>query len=360
MLIESAEAYADVLSQAEAFRSFQEYRGGVFADVPAEKTRGNLIESVVRRWLGQKYGQETSDPDPGKDVLGGQRSSSSSEYDFKMVQLRWEIKSSQLQYQPAHDHWQAVWTHIKPEKHDRLVLVLYTPEGLDIYLHDGKSGKFFAGARQKHFGHGVVFASPNKVGCVATATAEIRKKMATMLLGSIDNATLSTMKECTYRTPTSQAYYGARLAALSACCRGRIVEHIVRQHTERRLQSPADNTEVGTTHSGHKRARHYALVDFGCAGLKFEVKSSQLRWSRNCWTCRWQKIKHHHDVLLLALILPTRILIYEHDGAFCVQHYTMVDAKNVCVSAPKHTAFDEAVTWVESKLAHLLVGVVWL
>lgn len=53
---------------------------------------------------------------------------------------RVEVKSAQLAWDAFHHYWNGKWQNIKRDAYDDLLLVLYTPLGVYLFLHDHAYG----------------------------------------------------------------------------------------------------------------------------------------------------------------------------------------------------------------------------
>ena len=112
------------------------------------KARGDVLESVVRRILEQRAGEAATDAVPGVTVAGRKRGHPHAPYDFDLSGRRIEVKSAQLAWNAHKSRWEAEWQHIKPDEHDDLYLVLYTPSGVYIHHHNGVYGVSTHGKQQ--------------------------------------------------------------------------------------------------------------------------------------------------------------------------------------------------------------------
>lgn len=76
------------------------------------------------------------------------------------------------------------YQNIKPS-HDELRLALFAPDGIHIYVHDGKIGKSTTGKKQESEGGQIQIRGPRNEPDPWAALNVIKQKMAHMLIGSI-------------------------------------------------------------------------------------------------------------------------------------------------------------------------------
>ena len=118
-------------------------------------------------------------------VGGHKRGRNAAPYDFGLSGRRVEVKSAQLKWDRHQRRWEAVWQNIKPDAHDDLYLALYTPSGVYIHLHNGVHGVSTHGKRQAADGGKVSVYGPCSEPCIATATAVVCDKLASMLVAHV-------------------------------------------------------------------------------------------------------------------------------------------------------------------------------
>lgn len=113
------------------------------------------------------------------------------------------------------------------------------------------------------------------------------------------------------------AYSGVPLSDVSCAARGMIIERAVRGVMEAMVDELSNVPEVGKRVNGHSLGRNQSSCDFVLSGVRYEVKSAQLKWacSRKRWVAAWTGIKwDRFDQLLLAMYTPSGIYIFRHDG----------------------------------------------
>lgn len=145
----------------------------------SECARGLAIESIVRRWA-DATGQATHDSESGLRINGTTRGQNCAPYDFQQGEDRIEVKSSRLCWSLFHRRWAARWCWIKHNLHDHLYLALYTPTGIDVYLHNGTFGLSTNSGLTSEKGDVVQANGPKRNPCIDTAVTDIHAKMDSM------------------------------------------------------------------------------------------------------------------------------------------------------------------------------------
>merc|ERR1719473_2104290 len=97
--------------------------------------RSNYLASWVR-----SFDSNTRDPILTTCYNHKKRHSYNAAYDYLYNGVRIEVKYGQMRFNKSNKRWCFQFRHILPQNHDELRLVFYTPGGLYVYLHDGKSG----------------------------------------------------------------------------------------------------------------------------------------------------------------------------------------------------------------------------
>ena len=118
--------------------------------------------------------------------VSANRGRNTTEYDFKINDQRYEVKSSQLGWDRFKSHWRALWQNVKKDSHDILLLVLYSPTGLYFYKHDGSFGISTNGKKQESTGGRIQVLGKRHVHDIKEAERVIHKKMEHMFLGKIE------------------------------------------------------------------------------------------------------------------------------------------------------------------------------
>ena len=291
---------------------------GVPLAAHSSSARGDILERVARRLMEKTMGVTSYDPLPGVRINGSKRGRNSATYDFMIAGRRVEVKSSQLTWDTYHKYWVAQWQKIKRDEYDDLLLVLYAPSGLYIFMHNHTYGVTTNGKSQCAFGGKVQVSGPRNEPLSTAATDAIRAKLASMHYATIG---FSEFEDLVTTTTTHDAYVGVPLAAHSSKARGDILERVARRVMERTMGATSYDPPSGVRINGSKRGRNSAAYDFMIAGRRVEVKSAQLKWDTYHvrWVTEWQCIKRdEYDVLLLVLYTPFCLYIFIHNNSYGV------------------------------------------
>ena len=81
--------------------------------------------------------------------------------------------------------WSAQWQDIKRVEYDDLLLVLYTPVGVHLFLHDHTYGVSTRGKSQHACGGKVQVCGPKNEPSISVAMDAILKKMGSMHYASL-------------------------------------------------------------------------------------------------------------------------------------------------------------------------------
>lgn len=274
------------------------------------------------------------DPVPGWCVNGTRRGADRAEYDWLQDGRRVECKSASLTW--ASHRWGFSFRSVKfaadgtrcAAAFDRLILGLYTPQRIYVYLHDGVLGKAAQGVRTATQGHVVQVRGPyyerdwhialnNILGkldlptnsCERIAEIPLNDHRIGAIFDGISNL-------------TQHAYLNTPLADLSGAARGLRIEAMMRR-VDARLHTGACWEEGESPQCVDGRARGWNMkgCDWIRNGQRIECKSSQLTW---CGCLKRWKVAFHgvkfgagwvsaFDELLLALYTPAGLYIYRHD-----------------------------------------------
>lgn len=291
---------------------------GVPLATQSTSARGDILERVARRVMENEMGETACDPPSGVCVNGRKRGRNSATYDFMIAGRRVEAKSAQLSWNSHKKRWEVQWHHIKRDEYDILLLVLYTPVGVHLYIHDHTYGVSTNGKSQHACGGKVMVYGPRNEPSISAATDAIRAKMAPMHYASID---FSEFEDLVTTTTTHDAYDGVPLATHSSKARGDILERVARRVMENKLGGTACDPPPGVRINGSKRGRNSETYDFIIGGRCVEVKSAQLKWNSHMkyWEAHWQNIKRdEYDELVLVLYTPTGLYMFLHDHVYGV------------------------------------------
>ena len=345
---------ADYLEKVPMTRTQKAYAGVPLANSAA---RGTILEHAAKRVIEKMTGKTATLPEDGMCVNGRKRGRNAMEHDFEIDQQRVEVKSAQLAWDGR--RWRTVWNDVKSNKHDVLLLVMYSPFGLHIFKHDGTFGVCTHGQQQNATGGGRVQAvGPRNQEAITEAHAVIIDKLQHMLYACLEFADIVDLIQ---PTKTHEAYAGVALAELSNPARGVILEHVARLVMEEMTGQNATLPADGKCINGSKRGRGNKTNDFNMQQRRVEVKSAQVKWddSQRRWHAEWKAIKSSmYEVLLLVLYSPFGVHIFLHDGKFGVstsgiQQYASGGSVNVCARCNQDSIF-EAHKVIVDKLGHML------
>jgi len=330
-----------------------------YADVPlathSSSARGNILERVAMRVMEEKMGETAHPPPPGTCVNGAKRGRNREAYDFTIAGRRVEVKSAQLKWNSSGRRWQAQWQNVKRDAYDDLLLVLYTPFGVRIFVHDHVYGVSTSGKLQGASGGNVVVRAPH-VTSISEALDVVLGKLSHMHYATVPFTDFTATT-----TTTHDAYADVPLATHSSQARGNILERVAMRVMEERSGETAHPPAPGTRVNGAKRGRNSEAYDFTIAGRRVEVKSAQLAWdsgTRRVWRALWQNIKREaYDDLLLVLYTPFGVHIFVHDHTYGVSTNGILQGVSggyVTVVAPRNmTCISEALDVVLGKLSHM-------
>ena len=158
---------------------------GVPLATHSSKARGDILERVARRVMEKTMGETACDPSSSVRVNGSKRGRNSGAYDFMIGGRRVEAKSSQLKWNSHMKHWKTHWQNIKRDEYDDLLLILYSPVGVHLFLHDHTYGVSTNGKSQHACGGTVVVRGPCNEPSISEAMDVILKKMEHMHYASL-------------------------------------------------------------------------------------------------------------------------------------------------------------------------------
>lgn len=132
---------ADLYAQnADYDYTRQFYHGKPFSCMQPQ-LRGRRVEAMLRevderRNLGSDFSRSRDE----LTCSGSKRGPHMASVDWLRDDIRVEAKCSQLQYSPSKNLWFCLFVNVKPDCFDELHLAIYSPRGLDIFMHDGIYG----------------------------------------------------------------------------------------------------------------------------------------------------------------------------------------------------------------------------
>ena len=112
--------------------------------------RGLRVQRMVME-LDRLIHANSTFAEPGREytIDGQRRGKHRASYDYIRDGKRIEVKHSQLSFVENRRHWYCTFSSVKSTCFDELLLVIYSPRGLDIFKHDGSYALQMAGASQQ-------------------------------------------------------------------------------------------------------------------------------------------------------------------------------------------------------------------
>jgi len=325
------------------------------------KLRGEVLATLTRGVMSDlAFGARITDAERGTCGDGRARGIQQAEYDWTCDGRRIECKSSQMQWCQSRKLWFFRFRNIKFDLFDELLVALFTPSRLYIYLHDLMLGVATEGRNTNVSGHSVELYSPRaseRRSCWAVALVSVLEKLDAPSNAckrifdlSLDDARVAAAIQKHTVPMVEHAYRNVPLAGLSPPKRGFVVQLLVRQldcilHPQARIEDPV----IGRCINGSRRNPHTAEYDWLRNGKRIECKHAQLQWKkkRSKWTVNFQAIKivkdgvihPSFDELLIVLYTPTGLHVYQHDLRFGVSSAgkaTEARGCSIAVYAPAH------------------------
>ena len=96
------------------------------------------------------------EPDAEDRIDGRKRGKNMASYDWSRDGKRIEVKHSQLSFYRSRGSWHCAFQAVKHACFDELLLVIYSPSGLNIFKHDGSYGLRDTGVRTETVGRRIV------------------------------------------------------------------------------------------------------------------------------------------------------------------------------------------------------------
>lgn len=265
--------------------------------------RGILIEQYIKEKMrGQSSAQS-------KCVNGRNCGSNSAPYDFRCEELRYEVKSSQLQYDEFSKKWNVTFKGIKTQNHDILYLACYTPFGIYVYEHDGKA---YVSSHGKEEGVKIQINGSVTNKTIGDAWDCIKEKMKTCAFIARYELTEIPFVQ----TETEKQFKDIPLHDIQEKRRGTVIQNMLYRLLEKN-NHVMKSSPKGYCRNGSKTGDGSTPYDFICDGMRGEVKSAQLSYHKNKKTFLFEFKaikKENHDVLYLAYYTTTGIFFYLHDG----------------------------------------------
>ena len=152
----------DLCTQCTSYSS--QFYYGVPMGTMNPQMRGKRVEQIVFE-VDQLLcpGAHFSLPQDELTVAGTRRGESRLSFDWIRNGKRIETKQSQLTFNTGHKIWHCCFHNIKSGLFDHLLLAIYSPEGIDIFNHNGSFGLSTSGIRTEASGMKVeISASRNE------------------------------------------------------------------------------------------------------------------------------------------------------------------------------------------------------
>ena len=310
--------------------------------VTSEYRRGMLLEALGRQMLEELYPRHQSQDACSAltCVNGSRRGRRVTEWDFTLGGKRLELKSGKLCFDTAARTRRVSFANVKIARNgyhakqpfDDLYLMIYTPDGFYLILHDLKTGISRAGVRTRTQGHLIRVRGRAGQACWEEALETILAKFTregrceVVCRAGKDDVLVSGLyskllhdAQCCYE----QAYQGIPLSAMSPSVRALRVQQIAFEVDKMMHPHSAFATASGEQVRLHKRGGQNAAVDWIRDGVRVEVKHGKVRFgqSHSQWRCTFHNIKEepasqkatvYFDELWLALYSPVGLQIFKH------------------------------------------------
>lgn len=132
-----------------------------YCEVPlslmSPQLRGRRVERMVMDVDRLTHPNSTFAEPATEDTIGGRiRGRNMASCDWIRDEKRIEVKHSQLSFYKRGSYWRCAFQAVKHACFDELLLVAYSPRGLDIFKHDGYYGVWDAGVRTETEGRSIV------------------------------------------------------------------------------------------------------------------------------------------------------------------------------------------------------------
>ena len=320
---EVVEAAATKLGGVDAL--FQ-IRGAAMAGL-SHNVRGPNAERVVQRFLAQN-GVATHDVDCNNDAPernGVVRSKTKTTYDFGIALhddgavQKGEHKLARISYVPARRCWSCVWSQLKLDLSDIVLLTIEALDGLHVFQWDKEAqpGISRDGKMTASNGGQVVVVGSRGTTNPDEATSEIvqkMKKVGNTYLGKIPYTDESYRDLFLRNTKGGKEYADVPMGTLTCTTRGNALDRVAQAVLARWLGATIAPAPASTNCRGGKVGAHSTEADFLCNEQRAEHKMSILCWdvANRRWKLQFAGIRHGlFDVLYLSMYTPRGIHIFE-------------------------------------------------
>ncbi|CAE7856433.1 unnamed protein product [Symbiodinium microadriaticum] len=311
----SFDVLASRLTVVDCRRMRDAYAGCQLATI-SPPWRGHILEAAARSiYCRQHPGCVVSDPVPGLRCDGSKRSVNQAEYDWMRDGRRVQCKTGQLCWNSSSGCWNVSFHNIKFGLLDELLLVLYTPFRIHLFLHDQRTGIQSTGRKAASRGVRVQYSCAKGMFSCEEATRALvehvssgSRHLVTVELASEAAVGQSYSKFCESKSAhmALTAFENHPLGSLTPSARGIFVEQLVLEVD--RMLYPQSHFTPQVPNAKHDWFRDH---------LRVECKHTRLTYSdRGVWTCRFSAIKFQcFDILYLAIDSPDAVFLlhYERD-----------------------------------------------
>lgn len=213
----------------------------------SQSARGFVLSDIARLVDSDMHGiSSIADPQPGQCSNGASRGVHRADYSWLRHKSRIACKSAKMIWLSANKSWRFHFCNVKIARaglckeaaFDELILVLYTPELLYFYRHDGDFGLAAQGKRTNTYGHKITCASQRGVENWNDALDTMLRKLdaptngcyrlLSMPLADPRVSAALSRRSCV----TERAFCGVPLAEVSPSERGNRIEALVRRIDE--------------------------------------------------------------------------------------------------------------------------------
>ena len=301
--------------------------------------RGKVLETVARgvyQW--SRPDSIIEDPIPGQRCNGTKRGLNSAEYDFLCDGRRVQCKSAQLCWHESERRWRVQFQKIKPNLHDDLLLVLYSPSGLHVLTYtvpvsvQGPRGSCSAKTLSFIFGGQSLIGLRDWRDSEDVVLKKILQSGSGHRLASLqmtDEEVVNALERHNFSVSLSlqsDVYKNHPLNNMTPTARGLLVQHMVQEVDL--LCNPGFAHAFATTYK--------SPCDWQRDGLRLECKHTRLSWHQNCWMCTFQRVDtSKFDMLYLAVDTPHALHILKFGGSQWLYTIGLSDRRTVVkVKAP--------------------------
>ena len=303
---------ASRLTVADCQRMRDAYAGCQLANI-SPQWRGHILEAAARSiYCRQHPGCVVSDPVPGLRCDGSRRGVNQAEYDWMCDGRRVQCKTGQLCWSSSRGSWNVSFQNIKFKLLDELLLVLYTPFRIHLFLHDQRTGVQVTGCRAASRGVRVQYVCAKGMFSCEEATRALvehvssgSRHLVTVELASEAAVGQAYSKFCESKSAhmALTAFENHPLGGLTPSARGLFMEQLVLEVD--RMLYPQSHFTPQVQNAKHDWFRDH---------LRVECKHTRLTCAdKGVWTCRFSAIKFPcFDILYLAIDSPDAVFLLEY------------------------------------------------